>query len=94
MARKRTEQDYVDQLEEEIRKLKSLNRHLQKQLKKNVRGYKPSNVEDDEDDNSDSTPSKAACPECNKADLIEITIANRLFRRCDLCGYRTRAIKL
>jgi len=34
------------------------------------------------------------CPDCGKGMLIEITVVGRVFKRCDTCAYRTRAIKV
>ena len=96
MAKKRTEDSLIEDLEQEIRRLKALNRHLQKQLKKHVRGYKE---EPDEPDSQSMTghqeQSKGTkCPSCHRVHLTEVEVVGRLLRRCDLCGYREKAIKL
>jgi hypothetical protein len=97
MAKKRTEENLIEDLEHEIRRLKALNRHLQKQLKKHVRGYKEV---PDEDDSSlivgpqEPSSRTTKCPSCHRANLIEVEVVGRLLRRCDLCGHREKAIKL
>lgn len=82
-----------------IRKLKSENRNLKKkikQLSKREHFY-----EDDNDDDIPELPSgqanaklKELCESCGKGFLEEIEIIGRYFKKCNICEFRTKAIKL
>lgn len=37
---------------------------------------------------------KEQCGDCSKGELTFVIIANRGFKRCELCGFRSKAIKL
>lgn len=74
--------DYIEQLELEIRNLKSINRHLTKKLKRVDRTFKEPKIEYDEDNSF-------KCQECFKGDIIETKIGSiRLIRRCSICDWR------
>ena len=88
--------DEVERLEQELRELKSLNRSLLKRLKKlDKGGSKRSKREKNEqlyveEEESESTFN---CPKCARADLERVSVLSRLFFKCDICGYRTKAEK-
>ena len=105
-ARKRSkkdkrEQDIVERLERENRELKAINRSLMKQLKKMAKGINKEEVEQAlerlEDNNvqpkKEHEPEEPLCPECNRKGLKEVIVAGRLFRRCDICSWKSGVIK-
>lgn len=88
MARRKKEaEDDVEKLEIELRKLKSENRHLQKQLKKSNKKYKPEHDREKliEEDHS---PKKTICQECGKGEIVTTELGPRKLVRCTVCEYR------
>lgn len=81
--KKPDDEDRVEELEQQIRELKSINRHLMKRLKKLDRGFKYDEIYDEDD-----VSNKNMCPDCSRGELIEIFIINRKLTRCEICGYR------
>lgn len=91
VSKKRQKDDYVEQLEKEVRELKSIVRSLQKKLKRVDKGFK---IEHESKEDTRTIPNKIYCPECSKDELKTIDIAGRKFERCETCGYRNRARKM
>lgn len=96
VARKRTkkyerELDKTEQLEKQVRELKSLNRSLMKQLKKLSKGTL---IEDKDDDDWDEPKKKhERCETCGKG-ILEITVLGKSeFFRCLTCDHRGRVVK-
>lgn len=94
MSRKRNNEDeLVENLEQEVKELKSIVRHLQKELKKSNKAYKETKyIVDDE-------PNKAVlsktCPECFRGHLKEVVLGSvRMFIKCSDCDYRTKTVKI
>lgn len=99
------EQEYVEQLEKEVRELKSINRSLLKQIKKLSKGinrqeYEEAletveNGEKEEINRPRSTRRDGSerCPHCGKGWIREIDINGRIFGRCDRCEHRTKRIR-
>lgn len=87
MARKKNDLDEVDQLQLEVRKLKSENRHLQKELKKNNKKYKPQHDKNDliEEEHSSKVQ---ACNECGKGKIVVTELGPRKLVSCTVCEYR------
>lgn len=100
MARKRKDDDdEISKLEKEIRELKSINRSLLRRLRKIDKGFhefvKESVDEKEEEPNTqpDLTSRRQLCGSCGRSELTEVTIAGRQFKRCEVCGWRTKAEK-
>lgn len=92
------EEQYVDQLEKEIRELKYINRSLMKQLKKMSKGINKLEFEQalerlDDEKEQTKAPRGKCCPECAGNRLREIEVAGRRFERCEQCGYKSGRIK-
>jgi FtsZ-binding cell division protein ZapB len=87
MSRKKQNLDEVEQLQLEVRKLKSENRHLQKELKKNNKKYKPQHNKNDllEEDHS---PKKMICDECGKGEIVVTELGPRKLIHCTVCQFR------
>jgi len=87
MSRKKKELDEIEKLELEVRKLKCENRHLQKQLKKGNKKYKPEHNKEEllEEEHSEKSPS---CPECGKGKIITTDLGPRKLTHCNVCTYR------
>lgn len=87
MSRKKNDLDEVEQLELEVRKLKSENRHLQKELKKNNKKYKPQHDKEQliEEDHDQKTPS---CTECGKGKIVTTDLGPRKLIHCNVCTFR------
>ena len=93
------EQDQIELLEKENRELKAINRSLLKQLKKLSRGINKEEYDKaiEEINEVKKEPDQSShvkkCPECSRASLTEFIIAGRLFERCNICDYKSKAIK-
>lgn len=91
------EEDKLEQLEQEIRDLKSINRSLLKQLKKISRGIHKEEyeevLEEIQSGKKEELDSKRRCPECSRTGLRETIIAGRRFESCSVCDYRSKRIK-
>lgn len=96
MGKKRQVEDEsltIERLEKEIKELKSVNKSLLRQLKKESRKYKP---EFEEDDNSSSAVVKEdetnklrkICTECGRGKIIETPLGSRTLIGCTICSYR------
>jgi predicted nucleic acid-binding Zn ribbon protein len=79
--------DELEQLQKEVKELRSINRSLEKEIKKSNKQYKPefdSEVllkEEVED-------KRSKCPQCGKGHLISTELGPRKLVRCELCDYR------
>jgi hypothetical protein len=97
MPRKRAkkferEKDRIDELEKQVRELKSINRSLLKQLKKLTRSkHEFENILTEEDEIKLEPVEK--CTECGKGNIITVDIVGRVFQRCDVCDWRSRSRK-
>lgn len=87
MSRKNKDLDEVEQMALEIRKLKSENRHLQKELKKNNKKYKPQHDKEIliEEEHSDKNP---PCSECGKGNIKVTDLGVRKLISCSVCTFR------
>jgi predicted transcriptional regulator len=95
MAKKKNEESETKKLEKQIRELKSKNRNLLKRLKKVDKNYKEvfeELEEDNEEEQQEATP-KRTCRECGRGEITEVNILGRIFRRCELCGWRSKVEK-
>jgi hypothetical protein len=99
MARKRKDdEDEISKLEKEIRELKSINRSLLRRLRKIDKGFheflKDGVDEKEEKQSEQPVPSRRPlCTNCGRSELTEVTIAGRRIKRCELCGWRSKAEK-
>jgi len=98
MARKRKDdEEEIIKLEKEIRELKSINRSLLRRLRKIDKGFhefvKESEDEKEEKQPEPATPRKQPCGSCGRYELTDVTIAGRYFKRCEGCGWRSKAEK-
>jgi hypothetical protein len=100
MARKRKDdEDEVSKLEKEIRELKSINRSLLRRLRKIDKGFHEfvkESVDEKEEERQPEpapVPRKQLCGSCGRSELTEVTIAGRQFKRCEVCGWRSKAEK-
>ena len=85
MARKRTEEDRVYQLEQQVRDLKQLNRQLMRRLRKVDKGYKF----DDAEDENDTRFADNVCKQCCKGVIVvSFDVPGRKLVRCTICDYR------
>ena len=93
------EPDEIERLEKEVRELKAINRSLLKQLKKLSKGIHKQEYEEAleniEHGQKEDVPKRKSkdCEECGKGKLSDIRIAGRLFRRCELCGWKSGRVK-
>jgi len=85
----------LDRLEKENKELKQANNRLRRKLKELERyeGFFKDNASDSSSGHQESKKKVSKCPECYKGNLLEVSIAGRLFHRCHVCGYRTKAKK-
>jgi hypothetical protein len=94
--RKNKEEDEVEKLEKEIRELKSLNRSLLRRLRKIDKGFneyvKEANHEEEEEPRT-PPERRSLCSSCGRSELTNITVAGRCFKRCELCGWRSKTEK-
>ena len=99
MARKRKDdEDEISRLEKEIRELKSLNRSLLRRLRKVDKGFGEYAKEidygkEEEKQKPITTVKRPLCGSCGRSELTDITIAGRCFKRCEVCGWRSKAEK-
>jgi hypothetical protein len=97
---KKKPKDEVEELEQQIRELKSVNRALMRRLKKVDRNYKDAFNESDKDVENEyrrkakeEERAKRACSHCERGELTEINILGRVFARCTVCDWRSGAKK-
>jgi len=101
MARKnKDDEDEISRLEKEIRELKSINRSLLRRLRKIDKGFndyvkETEYVKEEEISRTkpNSTARRSICGSCGRSELTDITIAGRCFKRCETCGWRSKAEK-
>ena len=88
---KKDNSDEIERLEQEIKTLRSENRHLKKELKQSNKRYKP---EHDQDELilEEHSPKKEMCNECGKGEIITTDLGVRKLIHCTVCKYR-RALK-
>lgn len=77
----------IDSLEQKIRELKSVVRHLQKRLKKASKGYRKHIIEEDDLDD------RQLCEHCSKGYIKEMDILGRIFLSCNICNYKDKKNK-
>lgn len=94
------EQEYVNQLEKEIRELKSINRSLLRQIKKLSKGINRlefeqalERIEDGPQEKPRKRPESKRCPSCGAVGIREVEVAGRRFESCGSCDYRSGRIK-
>lgn len=98
MSRKKPK-DEVEELEKQIRDLKSLNRALMRRLKKVDRNYREAlnqsekDLENDQEQKAEENKIRRACSHCERGELIEVNIVGRIFTRCSVCDWRSGAKK-
>jgi len=82
-----------ERLEEQVRRLKSENRHLHKRLKRITKGYRhyldSEPIDEIKDPKVKKEPEKV-CFECERGVLELKLILNRRFRECNVCNNRTK----
>lgn len=91
--KKRDEQDKEEELREENRKLKSINRSLLKRLKQLDRDYRGAHQEDFIEDEQEERFKNKKCKDCGKGELIEKDLLGRIFIECTICGPKGRKAK-
>lgn len=94
MTRKK-DKSIEEHLRGEIRKLKKQVKSLTQQLKhytKKDHLYEETQLEEPEAEVYQEY--QEPCPECAKGKLDELVIAGRLLKRCNICTYRSKAVKL
>jgi hypothetical protein len=94
MSKKKKEMDEMDEVEKlelQLRKLKSENRHLQKELKKSNKKYKPQHDKEDllEEEHEEKNP---PCTECGKGNIKVTDLGVRKLLSCTVCTFR-KALK-
>lgn len=89
MARK-SRDEYVEQLEKQIRELKSVNRQLTKRLRKLDKHFRET-LELEEEVLKVRKPKnedKFDCPQCKKGILLNTPMGPKVFTKCDNCAYK------
>lgn len=89
VRRKRIE-DKVSRLEKEIKELKERNRQLERQLKQKQRKL----PKEYEEESLEIFELEKSCKECSRGFIEEVTIGNRRFERCSVCGWRGKTKKI
>lgn len=86
--KKSSEEDYIEKLEKEIRELKSINRSLMKQLKKQSKGVNRRDYKEYDRDEEDKVK-KNQCFECGKGTIkVSLNIPGREIITCTICDHR------
>jgi hypothetical protein len=98
MGRKKSEdEDKIEQLEDQVRTLKSINKALIRRLKKLDKKFTYDELEDTETQTKfevDKPRIKLmVCPFCKKNELEVFEIVGRKIGKCNNCGKRTKAEK-
>lgn len=83
------EDEKIRDLQKIIRQLKDDNKTLRKQLSQEQANKQEINDYAEHLIIFDSLTDEL-CPECSKAILNEVNVGTRTFKRCELCGYRTK----
>jgi len=87
MGRKKGTDDEVEKLEQEIKRLKSENRHLHKELKRSNKKYQPEHEQEDLI-KKDHKEKLNICDNCGKGKLAIVELGPRKLVRCNVCEYR------
>ena len=85
---KHKDEDIVEKLEKEIKELKSINRGLQKQLKKEQKKYKPEHTDEELFKEEIAKTKKVKCAECGRGEVQETKLGPRILIACTVCSYR------
>jgi len=87
MGRKKGTDDEVEKLEQEIKRLKSENRHLHKELKRSNKKYQPEHEQEDliKEDHKEKLN---ICDNCGKGKLAIVELGPRKLISCTVCEYR------
>lgn len=84
-----------EDLEGEVRRLKAEVRRLQKQLNYHKkREHLRDEITEDLIEVIEEDKRVRMCKECARGELYDIIIANRQITRCNMCGFRSLAVKL
>lgn len=83
---KKQKPDEVTKLEKEVKELKSINRSLMRQLKKQNREYQPE--QDKEEIIAEDYKKQNNCEQCGKGDKITTKLGPRVLITCSLCDFR------
>lgn len=95
MRSRKKKDDELTRLNKQIRELKAINRSLTKQLKKTNKYIDHSEKDSDDIQQEEQILDiKKSCKECARGHLLEVTIGNRKFNRCSLCGWRGKTEKI
>jgi predicted nucleic acid-binding Zn ribbon protein len=96
MSKRKSElEDRIEQLESEIETLKVTNNTLRRRLKKIDSKFDEDEYLDDyQIEKKYEHLKQYTCPDCKKKSMEEIEIADRVFRKCVICGKRTKAQKI
>ena len=91
-----SDEEVIEQLQKEIRELKSINRSLLKRLKKVDREYhKALEEEEEESPRPKVKKEEFSCTNCGKGHLVDNkSIPGRVFKSCTSCDYRGKIEKL
>lgn len=96
---KKKPKDEVEELEQQVRELKSVNRALLRRLKKVDRNYKEVFEDKEQIENEyrkkakEEKRAERTCAHCERGELTEIDILGRIFTRCTVCDWRSGAKK-
>ena len=89
-----SDEEVIEQLQKEIRELKSINRSLMKRLKKVDREYHKA-LEEEESPRPKVKKEEFSCTNCGKGHLVDNkSIPGRVFKSCTSCDYRGKIEKL
>lgn len=83
-----------ERLQERIKELESTNKVLRKRLKKLESQKHIKEFEYVEVEKFHKTFISEKCPECESGDLDLVKIANRVWKACKNCAYRTKTQKV
>jgi len=98
MGRKKSEdEDKIEQLEDQIRTLKAINKSLVRRLKKIDKKFTYHEFEETDVQSKFRTEEVIiklySCEFCNKTEVEEFEIVGRKIRKCNSCGKRSKAQK-
>ncbi len=93
MTRQRNNEDNaIEELEQEIKRLKSIIRHLEKEIKKSNKKYRAPKIVEEEEQPYDEVKS---CPLCIRGQLRQVVLGElRTFMTCSDCNYRSKTMKI
>jgi len=79
----------------QIRQLKAENKSLKRRIKELEKRKHLYNERDlDEVSEFQEELKLESCPDCTRGTLREVLILDRMFKVCDVCKYRTKAVKI